>query len=595
MRFSLRYKIFIFCLLTGILVLFTTGIYFFVKTMRLEGIADKTSFLSLAESNFVTISKTILELEHLPLEYMEKKSIEIEAKLPEISTKAINEINKCSMCHSEPYFITWNVKPMVNFLRENGENLIESVKLDNKVLQDRYMRLQNVYLSYTEEILKWLSKDVFMHPEHIKKNILSALKIPWKHVIIIFSIAIVFILIISLIFSQWITYPLKIISRQAEKIKAGAISSEIKLDQKDEIGVLAMNMEEMRVALYNAIIEEQKRKNNIAALHEISLALSGTLSISEITERLAERISEMIKIDAMCIYFKVKTHLELKYQRGFPQEKIESLSQLKTWDFPFIEDQWRKGSYVIDGDFPVTVDKYGLPEPYKEFQSHIFIPIRMQSELFGIIQLFNRKSGLFKDVDLTLIDSIGLTAGICMSNVLRHYNVLEQSITDPLTGLYNRRYFFTILERELKRIDRYKNELSLVMIDLNNFKEINDVYGHPAGDTVLVEFSKIFRQLSRDIDILARYGGDEFVALLPNVPLKGAITYAERIRRSTETMEFNNGKFARGYMTISAGVVTALPGKHTTDSLIKEADELLYKSKKKGKNRVTGALKRTDG
>lgn len=160
------------------------------------------------------------------------------------------------------------------------------------------------------------------------------------------------------------------------------------------------------------------------------------------------------------------------------------------------------------------------------------------------------------------------------------------SITDGLTGLYNHRYFHECFERECKKTERYKTGFALCLFDLDHFKDVNDRYGHLAGDEVLRGVAEVMRGRSREVDMAFRYGGEEFSLLLPETTLDGGIALAERIRKDLAQTRF---KFEQETVTVtlSGGVVSAKPGSvNEHNRLLDEADTLLYQAKKAGRNRV---------
>ncbi len=164
------------------------------------------------------------------------------------------------------------------------------------------------------------------------------------------------------------------------------------------------------------------------------------------------------------------------------------------------------------------------------------------------------------------------------------------SITDPLTGCYNRGYLMEFLPSEIKRSIRYSHPLSVIMCDIDHFKDVNDTYGHQAGDMVLKEFVGIIKKQIRDgSDWIARYGGEEFLIVLPETDAYRAGTVAERIRRSIEESLIDAGG-EKIRITASFGVAGFDPKKKkevvTSDILIKKADQMLYEAKKEGRNRV---------
>ncbi|MDX8396160.1 MAG: diguanylate cyclase [Mariprofundaceae bacterium] len=162
----------------------------------------------------------------------------------------------------------------------------------------------------------------------------------------------------------------------------------------------------------------------------------------------------------------------------------------------------------------------------------------------------------------------------------------KMATTDALTGLYNRGYFNTKIDQEFKRAQRYKSELSLMIMDLDHFKSVNDDYGHPAGDAVLIACAQILTQSVRDIDIVARYGGEEFVIIMPETAIESAQVIAERIRQAIETMRVSFEEHII-HRTTSIGLVSlSHSDAETPDSLLIMADSALYKAKESGRNQI---------
>lgn len=166
--------------------------------------------------------------------------------------------------------------------------------------------------------------------------------------------------------------------------------------------------------------------------------------------------------------------------------------------------------------------------------------------------------------------------------------------TDPLTGVFNRRYLDRRLADEFAAARRYDLPLAVLMLDIDHFKQVNDTYGHPAGDQVLVELAReVFRQL-RETDVFARYGGEEFIIVAPHTVLPDAMTLAQRVRRNVEQHVFRvpdqGGEASRLHLTISIGVAALGPGCDDKEALIRHADANLLAAKEAGRNRVVHAL-----
>lgn len=168
-----------------------------------------------------------------------------------------------------------------------------------------------------------------------------------------------------------------------------------------------------------------------------------------------------------------------------------------------------------------------------------------------------------------------------------HEEIYRLTTIDGLTQVYNKRYFVETLEREIGRAQRYRRDLSLIIFDIDHFKQINDTYGHLAGDYVLKQLAAVIKSRIRREDILARYGGEEFAIILPEIDSYNAFQFAEKIRRLTEKAVF---KFEETEIpvTISIGVCSLSPDVHDPQEFIKLADTHLYEAKSRGRNCVVG-------
>ncbi len=156
------------------------------------------------------------------------------------------------------------------------------------------------------------------------------------------------------------------------------------------------------------------------------------------------------------------------------------------------------------------------------------------------------------------------------------------AITDPLTGLFNRRYLYAIGEQEFERTCRYGAPFCVLMLDLDRFKTINDTYGHAVGDEVLRSTARCLRQTLRQSDVVGRFGGEEFLAILPSTPLAQAVTVAQRLRKAITRYSFSSCD----RVTASFGVATYRPGDRSFESTVKRADDALYQAKREGRDRV---------
>jgi diguanylate cyclase (GGDEF)-like protein len=197
--------------------------------------------------------------------------------------------------------------------------------------------------------------------------------------------------------------------------------------------------------------------------------------------------------------------------------------------------------------------------------------------------------GGFEDETMKLAEWLSSQAAIALENARLHDVVQWQAITDELTGLVNRRRFLDALRSEIGRGQRLGGRLSVVLADLDDFKLVNDRFGHHAGDEVLLAFANLLRAHGRDMDVAARLGGEEFAILLPETGIEGASAGAERLRRSLAQLGLRLGDNGQEvHVTASFGVAELSNGQ-SLDGLLRLADTALYRAKGKGKNRVEAA------
>jgi diguanylate cyclase (GGDEF)-like protein len=202
-----------------------------------------------------------------------------------------------------------------------------------------------------------------------------------------------------------------------------------------------------------------------------------------------------------------------------------------------------------------------------------------------------RRGRPFDRTEAELLEYLAGQAVVSIENANLHETVERQAVTDELTGLANVRAFWSILARELERSRRFAGSLGLVMLDIDDFKQINDLYGHQQGDEVLAQVADVLRTLSRDIDAPARYGGEELAVILPETGLEGAVLLAERMREAITGIQVRG---ARGggslQVTASFGVAAAPESAFDREGLVAVADAALYRAKRAGKNRVEAAV-----
>lgn len=222
----------------------------------------------------------------------------------------------------------------------------------------------------------------------------------------------------------------------------------------------------------------------------------------------------------------------------------------------------------------------GVPPAY------ICLPMSALGETLGLLHISAPSSAIFTPSRLALIKKIGEYAALRLANLKLRDKLHDQSIRDPLTGLYNRRYLEATLEQELHRSTRRHTGLGVIMADIDKFKSCNDTFGHDAGDYVLKEISSLLRRAVRAGDIVCRYGGEEFLILLPDSSPESAREKAEQMCCSISELKLEHAGRSLGRITISLGISFTRDGELRTDDLLHYADQALYEAKRQGCNRV---------
>jgi diguanylate cyclase (GGDEF)-like protein/PAS domain S-box-containing protein len=222
--------------------------------------------------------------------------------------------------------------------------------------------------------------------------------------------------------------------------------------------------------------------------------------------------------------------------------------------------------------------------------TYLCVPVLAQGEAFGILHFqATDESPTLADSELSLKTTFASHVGLSVANIRLREALRTQSIRDPLTGLYNRRYLNEMLEREIRRAVRAEHGLGILMLDLDHFKKFNDTYGHDAGDTVLRETASFLTKSVRAEDIVCRFGGEEFVVILPMADLNASQARAERIRSKLRELTVLHQGQSLGMLTVSVGV-SELPTHGTSpQELIEAADAALYRAKREGRDRVAVA------
>jgi len=362
----------------------------------------------------------------------------------------------------------------------------------------------------------------------------------------------------------------------ADKLKNSILEQEIELlkDFADELGVGIYDI--------NRFLEEQQKRSKFQALCKIAGSLTSTLKLKEILGMILDSCVNDLKFDRAKVYLK--------------DDKKEIICGYMSVDMRGIVEKIEKESYSMreKGNRLVEI---ALGRENKLIEEEIsklllFMPLKVKNRILGILvvdNIFSRQ--IITDEDKDALKSLSNQAALIIENAQLFKKVQALSVRDGLTELYNYRFLKQRLLEELKRTERFNDKLSLLILDIDNFKSLNDTYGHQTGDRILKCFANLALKNLRSIDLLTRYGGDEFVALLPRTGPKQAKKVAFRLKKAVQNSGILISKSKKVSFTISIGVSIAPDDAREVETLIKAADRALYLAKKQGKNRVCVAKK----
>ena len=332
--------------------------------------------------------------------------------------------------------------------------------------------------------------------------------------------------------------------------------------------------------------EAQEYTKRIETLLNIGSTVGRTLNLSELLGSVLETVFAVMRIGAGGVFLidAETKDLVLAAQRGFSSGFAQQVAKMRLGR-GFAGRTALSGKPVIVGSAtsdirfdPVVLEREGLG-------SLCSVPIMARDEILGVMSVAGRDSYDFTEGDVRLLGSIANQVGMAIENAQLYEKTAEIAFTDDLTGLYNRRYFMEQTERELARAVRNGSPLSLVMVDMDGLKSINDRFGHHQGSEFLKDLGAMIRRNTRASDVPARLGGDEFAILAPDAGSGEAGEVGERLRAEVASDKKEIDGWEVG-MSISVGIASYPDNASDVEELIRKADEAMYEAKRAGKNQV---------
>ncbi|MDX8378324.1 MAG: diguanylate cyclase [Mariprofundales bacterium] len=373
-----------------------------------------------------------------------------------------------------------------------------------------------------------------------------------------------------------ITKPLNILIAAMHSFAAGK-STQINLqtgDQFEELGTVFNNM--AHIVLQR---EERMRKHN-----EVAKILMSTLQLDELLDQTLKLVIGLTDSSIGAIYV-MNAELDMLIPRVHYGMRLSSQALRVGEGFPGRAAKDKELLLVennnnIDTSNDNMFMELGLLQGSVHFLA--YVPLIFQDRCLGVIAL--GRNEVYREDEKQLFDYVADQIAIALENAIMHQRIHEMSICDGLTGLYNRRYLNNHIKELWQRCEREKQPLSVLLADADNFKAINDNYGHDRGDEVLIVLADVFRSCQRKGDIVARYGGEEFVCVMPDTPLEEAVKIAEQMRAKIAAHAYN---WTTTSVTLSIGVSCSLDASiENQHTLLKAADKAMYAAKIQGKNQV---------
>jgi diguanylate cyclase (GGDEF)-like protein len=319
------------------------------------------------------------------------------------------------------------------------------------------------------------------------------------------------------------------------------------------------------------------------SIFEASMRLHDSLEATEIVAEAIKLLSSVTPADCWAVYMKAAQAERVELVRTINPKSLTVIpvAEIGSDSSPLVTAISEQRSIAATS---CSVDAAGLEI------AELCVPLCLGHRLIGAVQAVRAgrsgKIAAFSADQARLVELVCRSIARALANALEYQNATRQSLIDDLTRLYNVRYFYRALDNEIRRARRYGSSVSVIFMDLDGFKRVNDAYGHRAGSLTLAEVARVIMNSMREVDFVARYGGDEFIMMLPETPAKQALEAAERVRAQISNHRFSGGLGADISITASFGVASFPEHAGEAGKLIELADAAMYEAKQREKNSV---------
>lgn len=401
--------------------------------------------------------------------------------------------------------------------------------------------------------------------------------------LVLLALAVIGTTLLAYLLARLITRPMEELATGAQAIAEGRYDYRITPRSKDEVGQLAGAFNEMSEKLSATISELSMSRDRLQrAVHRVGETMRSTHDMGQMLGSLLNTAVDAVDADAGVLWRFTATRSEL-----FPG----SASGLDETSLGRVSVGEGLAGHVaeraVNVMMPGSADRLSPGPGEPELPVVMAVPVYSQDRVMGVVAVYRTDAANpFTQEDMNTVVFLAEQGGVAIENVMLHEEARRLSLMDGLTGIYNRRFFQMQFRQVLATAQRFDRPFSLLMLDLDFFKSVNDRYGHPRGDAILVEFAQRVSSTLREVDTYARYGGEEFIVLLPETDVVGARTTAEKICEVIRSTPFGALDEEPLDLTVSIGVASHPAHGDSFKGLIEAADQALYRAKENGRDRV---------
>lgn len=336
--------------------------------------------------------------------------------------------------------------------------------------------------------------------------------------------------------------------------------------------------------------DQDRQSDELKIFHDVAKALTSSLDLDTVLQTILEKIAAYFKPDSWALLLQDEQSQELYYTVavGPGCDRVNALRLTTGESLPRSVVENGEPLVVSDIGRDPRIDQATRGEFFAENCSVLAIPVRGTGKVLGVMELVNSDMNIYVRGQM-LLQALADYAAIAIENARAVQRIQELSITDDCTGVYNSRHMFTVLAEEVRRSERFGYEFSVLFMDLDHFKHINDEYGHLVGSKLLGQFGQFLRRNLRLVDAAFRYGGDEFAVLLPQTGKDAAIRVARRLIKTIREREWLNEAGLSLKLKASVGIATYPHDGTTPHEIVQSADELMYMVKVGGRDSIAAA------